>query len=59
MKDHIYDRYGNIQLFYFRFRAAILETWKAIPIEKLENLIRDMCDRCQAVIDMNKIYIKA
>ncbi len=39
MKDYIYDRYGDVQLSYPRLRAAVLEAWEAIPIEKLEDLI--------------------
>ena len=59
MKDYIYDRYKNIQLSYPRLRAAILEAWEAIPIEKLEDLIRGIHDRYQTVINANKIHIHA
>ena len=39
MKDYIFDRYRDVQLSYPRLRAIILEAWKAIPVEKLEELI--------------------
>ncbi len=59
MKDYIYDRYRDIQLSYPRLRAAVLEAWEAIPVKKLEELIRGMHDRCQAVIDANGMHIQA
>ena len=59
MKHYIYDRSGDIQLSYPRLRAAVLEAWEAIPVKKLEELIRGMHDRCQAVIDANGMHIQA
>ncbi len=56
---YIFDRYGDVQLSYPRLRAAVLEAWEAIPVEKLEELIQGMHDRCQAVIDAHGMHIKA
>jgi hypothetical protein len=56
---YIFDRYGGVQLSYPRLRAAVLEAWEAIPVEKLEELIQGMQDRCQAVIDAHGMHIKA
>ncbi len=59
MKDYIFDRYRDVQLSYPRLRAAVLEAWEAIPVEKFEKLIQGMHDRCQAIIDADGMHIKA
>ncbi len=55
----MFDRYGDVQLSYPRLRAIVLEAWEAIPVEKLEELIQGMQNRCQAVIDAHGMHIKA
>ncbi len=56
---YAFARYGDVKLSYPRLRAAVLEAWEGIPVEKLEELIQGMQDRCQVVIDAHGMHIKA
>lgn len=43
---------------YDRLRAAVKEAWERVGRFELEELIKSMKDRCQAVIDANGLFTK-
>jgi transposase len=51
MKDYLMRKYPDDHSSYDRLRQAVKEVWDAITAEELQQLIRSMRDRCQAVID--------
>jgi transposase len=51
MKEYIQVQYPKYHRSYKRLRAAVQEAWESITIERIRELIREMPERCQAVID--------
>ena len=52
MKDWIQDHYSQAdKLSYDVLRKAVREAWDAITPEQLNELVKSMSARCQAVID--------
>src|SRR5208282_808660 len=52
MKDYIQEKYGSeVYRSYPWLRAAVIEAWNSITDEEVINLVKDMHNRCQAVID--------
>jgi hypothetical protein len=43
---------------YKRLQAAVIETWESITDAEIKDIIRQMPERCQAVIDANGMYTK-
>jgi hypothetical protein len=41
---------------YGRLRTAIIEAWESITDAEIRDIIRQMPERCQAVIDANGMY---
>jgi transposase len=58
MKDYIDKHYPEIHGSYSKLRQIVNEAWKAIPDEKVKDLIKDMKKRCQAVIDADGGHTK-
>lgn len=58
MKDYIQKHYPDVHRSYKRLRAAVQEAWESITHERIKELIREMPDRCQAVIDAKGMYTK-
>jgi hypothetical protein len=51
MKDYIQKHYPDVHGPYKKLRSAVLEAWEYISHGRIIELIREMKDRCQAVID--------
>ena len=51
IKDYIQEKYPNIHSSYPRLREAVCEAWNSITEEDIQDLIKSMHNRCQAVID--------
>jgi len=59
MKQWIEEEYGDIHFTnYDRLREAVLAAWRAIPQDWLDDLVKSMRDRCQAVIDAEGYHTK-
>ena len=59
MKDWIQDNYGHIpKPSYDQLRCFVKEAWDMIPEEKLLDLLKEMPQRCQAVLDADGKYTK-
>ena len=58
LKDIIEKNDPTIHKNYKRLRAAVIEAWNTITDEEIRDIIREMGDRCQAVIDANGMYTK-
>jgi transposase len=52
MKDYLQDNFPE-RMTYPQLRAAVQEAWDSITVDRLNELIDSMHDRCQAVIDAN------
>lgn len=50
MKDYIQKRYPGVYSSYKRLKEVVLEAWESITHERIKELVREMPDRCQAVI---------
>jgi hypothetical protein len=50
IKDYIERKYPEVHRSYKRLREAVLEAWESITIERIRELIREMPERCKAVI---------
>ena len=57
MKDWIQENYGE-RMTYPRLRIAVRQAWDAVGKERLDHLIDEMHDRCQAVIDAKGMHTK-
>jgi hypothetical protein len=57
MKDYIENHFPE-KMSYDRLRAAVKEAWESVESEVFEDLIKEMQDRCQAVIDANGMHTK-
>jgi DDE superfamily endonuclease len=58
MKDWIQDHYEEEITRNEAIRTAVWEAWDALPEYVLEDLVKEMPARCQAVIDANGMYIR-
>jgi transposase len=58
LKEIIEKNDPEIHKNYNRLRAAVIEAWETITDEEIRDIIRQMRDRCQAVIDANGMYTK-
>jgi transposase len=50
MKDYIEKNYPDVHRSYPRLRSAVQEAWESITLATIQDLIREMGDRCIAVI---------
>ena len=57
MKDYIQKHFPD-KMTYDQLRAAVLEAWDSIEQSKLDELIDEMGDRCQAVMDAEGRYTR-
>jgi len=57
MKNYLQDNYPE-NMSYNNLRAAVKEAWEKVGRFELEELIRSMQARCQAVIDANGLFTK-
>jgi DDE superfamily endonuclease len=59
MKDWIDDHYGDDELISNdAVREAVSLAWEAVPEQLLEDLVKEMPARCQAVIDANGMHTR-
>jgi transposase len=58
IKDYIDKQYPEIHGSYPRLKAAVFEAWNSITEEDIQDLIKSMHDRCQAVIDADGWHTK-
>jgi ketohexokinase/beta-glucosidase len=59
IKDYyIQEKYPDIHRSYPRLRAAVCEAWNSITEEDIQDLIKSMHNRCQAVIDAEGWHTK-
>jgi transposase len=58
MKDYIQKHYPQVHQSYKRLRSAVQEAWESITHERIKELVREMPQRCRAVIDAQGAYTK-
>jgi len=58
MKDYIQKHYPDVHRSYKRLRSTVNEAWESVTHERIKELIREMPERCQAVIDAKGGYTK-
>ena len=58
LKEIIEKKDPTIHQNYKRLRAAVIEAWESITDAEIRDIIRQMPERCQAVIDANGMYTK-
>lgn len=59
MKDYLEDRYGDEKkASYDEMRVWVIEAWDMLPEDFLREQLNDMLKRIQAVIKVNRMYIK-
>jgi len=58
MKDYIQEHYPDVHRSYKKLRSAVQEAWESVTHKRVKELIREMPDRCQAVINANGMYTK-
>lgn len=58
IKEWIWNHHPKDSMKYDELRKALKEAWDAVPEDWLIELIRGMKERCQAVIDANRMYTK-
>jgi hypothetical protein len=58
MKDYIELHYPTVHRSYKRLREVVQVVWKSITHERIKELIREMPERCKAVIAANGRYTK-
>jgi transposase len=58
LKEIIEKKDPTIHRNYNRLRAAVIEAWESITDKEIRDIIREMPERCQAVIDANGMYTK-
>lgn len=56
MKDYIQDHYPDCHRSYKKLKAAVLEAWESITIERIRELVHSMRGRCLAVIKARGWY---
>jgi hypothetical protein len=49
MKEWIWNHYPKDKMSYDKLRGAVMEAWEAVPEEYLQNLVKSMKERCEAV----------
>lgn len=57
-KDYINKKYSEVHRSYKRLREVVIQAWESIILERIRELIREMPERCKAVIDAQGMYIK-
>ena len=58
MKDYIEKRYLEVHRSYKRLREVVKEAWEAVIYDRIRELIREMPERCRAVIEAKGLYTK-
>jgi hypothetical protein len=58
MKDWIQEQYDDRLRAYDELREAIIAAWNAVPEAYLNQLLKEMPARCQAVIDANGLHTR-
>ena len=58
MKDYIELYYPEVHRSYKKLREVVLEAWESITHERIKELVREMPDRCRAVIKADGLYTK-
>ena len=58
MKDYIELYYPEVHRSYKKLREVVLEAWESITHERIKELVREMPDRCRAVIEADGLYTK-
>ena len=58
MKDYIEKRYPEVHRSYKRLKEAVKEAWEAVTHDRIRELIREMPERCRAVIEAKGLYTK-
>jgi len=58
LKEIIEKKDPTIHQNYKRLQAAVIEVWESITDAEIRDIIRQMLERCQAVIDANGMYTK-
>jgi len=58
MKDYLEEHYPEVHRSYPRLRRAVQEAWESITYARIQELIREMGDRCIAVILADGGYTK-
>jgi hypothetical protein len=57
MKNYLQDNYPE-NISYNRLRAAVKQAWEKVGRSELEELIKSMQARCQAVINAEGLFTK-
>jgi hypothetical protein len=58
MKDYIERKYPEVHRSYKRLREVVKEAWESITHERIKQLVREMPERCRAVIEAQGAYTK-
>ena len=58
IKNWISDNYLDDKLNYKVLRQAVMEAWKTVGQQELDDLLNSMHERCEAVVAVNSIYTK-
>ena len=58
LKKIIEQKDPTIHRNYKRLRTAVIKVWESITHAEIRDVIRQMPERCQAVIDANDMYTK-
>jgi transposase len=58
MKDYIEAKYPEVHRSYKRLREVVHEAWESVTTERIRELIREMPERCKAVIEAQGGHIK-
>jgi transposase len=58
MKEWIWNHYPEDKMSYEKLRKAVMEAWEAVPDDYLQNLVKSIKERCQAVIAANGMHTK-
>jgi predicted Fe-S protein YdhL (DUF1289 family) len=56
LKEIIKKKDPIIHQNYERLRAAVIKAWESITDAEIRDIIRQIPERCQAVINANSIY---
>ena len=57
-KDYIQEKYPDIYRSYLQLRVAVCKAWNSIIEEDIQDLIKSIYNRCQAVIDAEGQHTK-
>lgn len=58
MKDYIEKKYPEVYRSYKRLKETVKEAWESVTHDRIRELIREMPERCRAVIEAKGLYTK-